>query len=66
MEAFYFIEVDKNQIKAGDVILHNNVLTTVCKNNIRNCGFMGLSIFGDTYNGGRKKVLKGIYRGALK
>jgi len=61
MESFYCIEVNIEEIRAGDTILHNEKLTTVCDYDIKYCSFMGISIFGDTYTMGRKKVTKCIY-----
>lgn len=46
-------------ILPGDTILHNDVLTTVCKSNIKpDDGFMGMSIFGDSYHSGHKLVCR--------
>lgn len=53
-------------IKAGDTIIHNEVLTTVCKNNISHCVFMGTSLFGDTYRSGHKQVNKVVQLGLRK
>ena len=47
-----------SQIKQGDTIKHNGKITTVCKSNIKTCSFMGVSIFGDSYNSGYKLVQK--------
>lgn len=44
-------------IKQGDTVLHNNILTTVCNTNIKN-GFNGVTLFGDSYSLGQKRVLK--------
>jgi hypothetical protein len=49
-------EVHISQIMKGDTILHNGQMTTVSQNDIKNCPFMGRSLFGDSYNGGRKLV----------
>lgn len=58
-------EVHKSEIKAGDVIMVNGILRTVCNNNIRNDEFMGLTIFGDCYKLGRKPVQKAIINKAM-
>lgn len=63
MSAFRFIQVHKSTIKAGDTILHNEKLMTVCSKDIKNNSFFGLTIFGDSYNMGNKLVLKGILNG---
>jgi len=46
-------------IAAGDTILHNGKLMTVCNNNIKR-GFMGITIFGDSYRLGNIPVKKHI------
>ena len=50
------IEKNINYVKAGDTILHNNELKTLTWQNIKYNEFMGLSIFGDNYQCGHKKV----------
>ena len=45
-------------IKAGDTIFHNGHLKTVCGCNIKRDAFLGTSLFGDTYMGGRAMVSK--------
>ena len=47
-----------SQITAGDTIEFNGKVTTVGRKNIKTGGFCGKSIFGDSYNGGRKLVKK--------
>lgn len=51
-------EVHISKIKAGDTIMHNGVLTTVSGNNIKTCSFMGITLFGDSYRSGYKKVTR--------
>jgi hypothetical protein len=48
-------EVDISRIVPGDIILHNGKPMTVCKKDIQK-GFCGITIFGDSYNSGTKKV----------
>jgi len=52
-------------ITAGDTVLINEDLKTVCKNNLRECPFMGLTLFGDSYNLGHKPVKKVIIHKAM-
>lgn len=52
-------------ITAGDTVLINKDLKTVCKNNLRECSFMGLTLFGDSYNLGYKPVKKVIIHKAM-
>lgn len=65
MSAFSFFEVDRSVIRNGDVILHNGKEMTVNNSDITT-GFFGVCIFGDSYNMGRKKVLKGKLKGRPK
>jgi hypothetical protein len=66
MSAFTFYEVDKSVIKVGDTILHKGKEMTVSKNDITRSSFMGISIFGDCYHSGYKKVLKGALKNERK
>ena len=46
-----------SMMRVGDTILDTDgLLRTVCRNNIERDPFMGLSLFGDTYNLGTKPV----------
>ena len=47
-----------NQINAGDVIIHNGIEMTVTPKDIKEDGFMGKSVFGDSYRLGYLPVLK--------
>ena len=58
---YKIIEVHKNDIKAGDTILHDNVIKTITSTNIKYSEFMGASLFGDSYNLGYKLVKKVIF-----
>lgn len=49
-------DVDKELIRVGDTIYHDGKLQTVSPGDIRRGGFMGLTIFGDSYRLGRQKV----------
>lgn len=53
-------QVHISRITSGDTIIHNNVLRTLCPNNIKYDMFMGITIFGDSYNLGYKFVTKVI------
>lgn len=43
-------------IRAGDVVRHDGKDRTVGIKDIKHCDFMGVSLFGDTYNLGHKLV----------
>ena len=45
-----------SQVRPGDAIIHNGELVTVATNNIKYSKFMGVTIFGDSYNLGYKLV----------
>ena len=47
-----------SQVSAGDTIVHEGKLTTVCANNIKRDSFMGITLFGDCYRLGYKPVSK--------
>lgn len=49
-------EVDKELIRVGDAVYHDGKVQTVSPGDIRRGGFMGLTIFGDSYRLGRQKV----------
>lgn len=55
------ILVHISQITSGDTIIHNGKLTTVSTNNIKIGGFMGKTLFGDSYNLGYKLVNKVVF-----
>lgn len=59
MSAFNFKLVHITTIRAGDTIEHEGQLRTVCACDIKTGGFMGTTIFGDSYHMGHKKVNKG-------
>jgi hypothetical protein len=49
-------EVNISDIKAGDTIIHKGDMVTVGGKDIKKDGFMGITIFGDSYKLGREKV----------
>jgi len=51
-------EVHISTISAGDTVLHNGELHTVSRNDINSGGFMGTTLFGDSYSLGRRSVVK--------
>lgn len=55
------IKTHISQIKSGDTIIHNGKEMTVCKKDIKQDSFMGVSIFGDSYHSGYKPVEKIIW-----
>ena len=55
-ETFDILEVNKKEIKQGDLILFENEVKTVCKNNISYDSFIGISIFGNSYQKVKKVI----------
>ena len=51
-------QIHISQITVGDTIIHNGEVTTVSGTNIKHDSFMGITLFGDSYNLGYKKVTK--------
>lgn len=53
------VKVHISEIRQGDTILHiDGNIRTVCPNNIKKDNFMGISLFGDTYQLGTIPVKK--------
>ena len=55
---FNIKEVHISEIRPGDTVEHNGAICTVCRNNIKTGGFMGRTLFGDSYSFGMKPVRK--------
>jgi len=47
-----------SSIQPGDVISHDGADRTVCPKDIKQCHFMGTTVFGDSYHLGYSKVKK--------
>jgi hypothetical protein len=47
-----------DNIVSGNTILHEGKLRTVCAKDISYGGFMGTSVFGDSYHSGHKPLQK--------
>ena len=56
MNNFTTKHVHKSMITAGDCIEHEGRQMTVSRNNITRSEFMGLCLFGDSYQLGQKLV----------
>lgn len=54
------VQVHKDEIRAGDTIVMDGKLKTVCQNNIKHDSFMGTTIFGDSFMLGLKPVEKAV------
>jgi hypothetical protein len=51
-------EIHISQVTAGMTVRHNGEEKTVCKNNLKYNSFWGLTLFGDFYRYGYKKVTR--------
>ena len=51
-------KVHISNIRAGDTIMFEDKMTTVSNSNIKYCSFMGITLFGDSYNLGYKLVTR--------
>jgi hypothetical protein len=58
-------EVHISLITAGDTVLINEDIKTVCKNNLGECPFIGRTLFGDSYQSGHKPVQQVIIHKAM-
>ena len=56
------VETHITDIQHGDIIVENGQLITLSRNYIKNDPFLGRTIRGDSYNGGRKPVLKAVIK----
>ncbi len=54
-------KVHISEIKSGDAIFHKGAVRTVCNRTIKNCSFMGKTLFGDSYSLGYKLVIRVIF-----
>ena len=53
-------KVHISRIRIGDTVCHNNKIRTVCNRTLKYSEFMGVTLFGDSYNIGYKMVEKVI------
>lgn len=53
-------------IKAGDTIMFNNKLKTVCYNDIKYNKFIGYTLFGNSYNLGTISVKKVLIHNGIR
>lgn len=62
---YEIVETHITDIQHGDTIVENGQFVTLCRNYIKNDPFLGRAIRGDSYNGGRKPVLKAVIKRAM-
>ena len=59
---YEIVETHITDIKHGDCIIENDVMITVSRSHIKRDPFFGTTLRGDSYNGGRKQVLKAVIK----
>ena len=62
---YEIVETHITDIKHGDCIIENDVMITVSGTNIKRDPFFGTTLRGDSYNGGRKPVLRAVIKRAM-
>ena len=62
---YEIVETHISDIRHGDTIVEDGELVTLSDGYIKNDKFMGRSIRGDSYNGGRNPVLKAVIKRAM-
>ena len=62
---YEIVETHITDIKHGDCIIENDVMVTVSNSHIKRDPFFGTTLRGDSYNGGRKQVLKAEIKRAM-
>lgn len=62
---YEIVETHITDIQHGDIIVENGHLVTLSRNYIKNDPFLGRTIRGSSYNGGRKPVLKAVIKRAM-
>ena len=63
---YKIVEVHKNDIKNGDMILFDGKIRTVNNKNIKYDSFVGVTLFGYSYKLGYEKVKKVILKEVTK
>lgn len=62
---YEIVETHITDIQHGDIIVENGTLVTLSRNYIKSDPFLGRTIRGNSYNGGRKPVLKYVIKRAM-
>ena len=62
---YEIVETHITDIQHGDIIIENGALVTLSRNYIKNDQLLGRTIRGNSYNGGRKPVLKAVIKRAI-
>ena len=62
---YEIVETHISDIQHGDIIVENDELVTLSRDYIKSDPLLGRTIRGNSYNGGRKPVLKAVARWLL-
>ena len=62
---YEILETHIADIKHGDCIIENGVMVTVSGSHIKRDPLFGTTLRGDSYNGGRKPVLRAVIKRAM-
>jgi hypothetical protein len=62
---YEIVETHISDIKHGDVIIEGGYLVTVSRNYIKNHPMLGRTVRGNSYNCGRKPVLRAVIKRAI-
>ena len=62
---YEIVETHITDIKHGDCIIENGAMVSVSNSHIKSDPFFGTTLRGDSYNGGRKPVLKAVIKRAM-
>lgn len=62
---YEIVETHVSEIQHGDIIIENGQLVTLDEKYIKNDPFIGRTIRGNSYHGGRKPVLKAVIKRAM-
>lgn len=58
-------EVQIDLIRAGDTVMHDDTMRTVSADNLKRGGFMGTTLFGDSYRNGAQPVIRVVKMGVM-
>lgn len=62
---YEIVETHISDIHHGDIIVENGKLVTLSRDYIKSDPLLGRAIRGNSYNGGRKPVLKAVIKRAM-
>lgn len=66
MQNYTTVNININSVKHGDTVIHDGKMHTVTRGNIKHSGFMGTTLYGDSYNLGHKPVKLVVFSEPVK